>query len=319
MFKRLILILLAIMPIQVMAANIVIWHAAVAGNISGNLGLLLKARIESTTEHTVQNRFMPGDGGWLAVRKYIDNGPDNSIHLLIQNADKLLMGELMHRHAGHEKMSSLTPVASLGRTPYVILVGTNIKASTIKDLDSVALPAITTGSVGAGSFGHLVEHTIGKHIKTPTASVFYKGGSPALTDLIGNHLHMYPSWPGGIDSAVKGLTKAIAVSRPRPELPGISTLAEQGITEIPDASTWVLVKNAHLTPEQTKLTQDLMQGIFNDPEFHKEWSSKTRGVEATGDPQVLSALWKTLRDTYTQLDQSPDYAGFKDAVKSAKK
>jgi tripartite-type tricarboxylate transporter receptor subunit TctC len=309
---------MSMIPLTASAANFVLWHAGTAGGISHNLGVMLKARIESTTEHTVQNRYLPGDGGWLAVRQFVDNGPDNSIHLLVQNADKLLMGELMHRVNGHEKFKQLSPVASLGENFYIILVGTNVKANNIKELDFAGLTAITTGSVGAGSFGHLVEHTIGKHIKTPTVSVFYKGGRLALTDLIGNHIAMYSSWPDGIETATKGLTKAIAVSKPRPEFPGVKTLAEQGVTGIPDVSTWVLVKNQHLTPEQEKLTQDLLNNLFNDAAFKKEWEEKIKSENPSGDLTKLTPWWANLRSTYQKLDISPAYAGFKRAVAESK-
>jgi tripartite-type tricarboxylate transporter receptor subunit TctC len=318
MLKRLFAVLLVMMPLHAMAANFVLWHAGSAGGISHTLGVLLKAQIESTTEHTVQNRYIAGDGGWLAVRQYIANGADSNIHLLVQNADKLLMGELMHRVNGHETMKQLSPVASLGENFYVILVGTNVKANSIKELNSAGLQTIMVGSVGAGSFGHLVEYTIAKHIKTPTASVFYKGGGPALTDLIGNHIHMYSAWPVAVDSAVKGLTKAIAISQPRPELPGVTTLAQQGITEIPNASTWVLVKNEHLTPDQVKLTQSVMKTLFNDAAFKKEWESKAKSDNPTGDPVVLENFWIKLRETYQKLDKSPAYKGFKEAVANAK-
>lgn len=319
MFKRIFFAVLALLPLPVMAANFVLWHAGAAGGISHNLGVLLKARIEATTEHTVQNRYLPGDGGWLAVRQFVDNGADSSIHLLVQNADKFLMGELMHRVQGHDRLHQLTPVANLGANPYFILVGTNVKANNIKELDQAGLTTITTGSVGAGSFGHLVEHTISKHIKTPTASVFYKGGRLALTDLIGNHISMYSSWPDGIDSAVKGLTRAIAVSQPRPELAGVKTLAEQGITEIPDASTWVLLKNQHLTDQQATLTQTVMQRLFEDGIFRNHWERTVKSMAPTGDPVELDKLWTRLRTIYKKLDVSPEYAGFKKAVADSKK
>lgn len=322
MLKRLFAILLLapmfMMSASASAANFVLWHAATPGGISHNLGVMLKAHIESTTEHTVQNRYIPGDGGWMAVRQFVDNGPDRSIHLLVQNADKLLMGELMHRVNGHEKFDQLTPVANLGENFYVILVGTNVNANNIKELDSSGLSAITTGSVGVGSFGHLVEHTISDNIKTPTVSVFYRGGSMALTDLIGNHISMYSSWPVGIDSAIKGLTKAIAVSRSQPELPDVKTLAEQGITNIPDASTWVLVRNQHLTPEQEKLTQNLFKNVFDNAAFKTEWEDKIKSENPTGDPVKLIPWWNKLRDTYKKLDTSPAYAAFKRAVAEAK-
>jgi tripartite-type tricarboxylate transporter receptor subunit TctC len=318
LFATLSLAAMFMIPVSASAANFVLWHAGTAGGISHNLGVMLKARIESTTEHTVQNRYLPGDGGWLAVRQFVDNGPDNSIHLLVQNADKLLMGELMHRVNGHEKFKQLTPVANLGENFYIILVGTNVKANTIKELDSAGLASITTASVGAGSFGHLVEHTIGKHIKTPTVSVFYKGGRLALTDLIGNHISMYSSWPDGVDTAVKGLTKAIAVSRPRPEFPNVKTLAEQGVTGIPDASTWVLVKNQHLTPEQARLTQAVLKGVFDDAAFKKEWEDKIKSDNPNADPAKMTPWWNNLRTTYQKLDTSPAYAAFKRAVAEAK-
>jgi len=318
LFRLLTIVSMTLLSTQVMAANFVIWHAASSGGISHNLGVLLKARIETSTNHTVQNRYLPGDGGWLAVRQFVNNGKDSSIHLLVQNADKFLMGELMHRVQDHDKMHQLTPVANLGANPYVILVGTNVKANNIKELESAGITTLTTGSVGAGSFGHLVEHTIDKHITTRTASVFYKGGRLALTDLIGNHIHMYMSWPDGIDSAVKGLTRAIAVSQPMPELPGVKTLAEQGITDIPTASTWILLKNQHLTDQQAVLTQTVMQQLFEDTIFRNHWERTIKSRGPTGDPAQLDKLWNDLRKTYKKLDTSIDYAGFKKAVADAK-
>jgi tripartite-type tricarboxylate transporter receptor subunit TctC len=298
------------------AVDLVIWHGASPGGLTSRYATILAPQIEAKSDFKVKNKFIPGEGGWTSVRQYIKQGPDSAIHVLIQN-DKISLSKYLTGVMSVDELSGLRPVALLGESIYVLYAPKNLNVTKIADLDRLGLTALTHGSIGPGSFGHLIESALSQKIKTPINSIYYQGGSgKIMTDIIGGHINLYSGWPDTLDSAKQGLTQVIAVSRPVKDLSGVETFAKQGITNVPTAAYWALFVGPNVSADQLKKLQDVMTKVFNDPAFVAEWESKMNTTGPIGDPKKLDSWWKETESVYIQMSKDPGFEKFKSEVKA---
>jgi tripartite-type tricarboxylate transporter receptor subunit TctC len=96
------------------------------------------------------------------------------------------------------------------------------------------------GSSGAGGTGHLACALLNSAIGVNVTHVPYRGGGPAMQDLIAGRIDYFCTLSGTVASQIEGkLVKPIAnLSRERsPMLPALATAQEQGLKDF-DASTW---------------------------------------------------------------------------------
>lgn len=303
---------------SVHATNLVIWHGSSSGGPSAKYSMVLKPYIEANSNFKVQFRFIPGDSGWTAVRQYLDQGTSSdTIHVIMQN-DKISIARYLTNAMNSDELDKLKPVALLGRNMYILHADKDLSITKIEDLDLLNLNILSHGSVGPGSFGHLVESLLSAAIKTPINSITYPGGSKALADVVGGHISLYTGWPDSISSATQGLTTPIAVSHPVPELPNVATFAQQGITGIPTTAYWTLFAGPSVTSEQLQQLQQVFKKAFNDGDFMLGYKKRLNVSGAIGDPKKLDAWWRETNAIYSTMSRNPAFDNFRDQVSPKK-
>jgi len=128
-----------------------------------------------------------------------------------------------------------TPVLLVARGPFVIVVHPSLPARTTRELVALAKAkpdAITYGSSGQGAIVHLATELFLYTARVKMTHVPYKGGGPALTDLIAGHIQLVFATPqAGLPQVKAGRVRAIAVSTPdrMSAAPEIPTVAESGV------------------------------------------------------------------------------------------
>lgn len=128
-----------------------------------------------------------------------------------------------------------TPVALVARGPFVIIVHPSLPARTTRELVALAKARpgeITYGSSGQGAIVHLATELFLYHAGVKMAHVPYKGGGPALIDLIAGHISVVFATPQASLPHVKaGRVRAIAVTTPErvAAAPDVPTAAESGV------------------------------------------------------------------------------------------
>ncbi|MBC7780256.1 MAG: tripartite tricarboxylate transporter substrate binding protein [Proteobacteria bacterium] len=126
-------------------------------------------------------------------------------------------------------------ITQMTAQPYVLLVHPSVKANTVQEL--VALAAARPGTLNYGSSGtatlqHLAGAMLGANTRTDLVHIPYKGGGPALTDLIGGQLQFFFGVVSSSMPHVKaGKLRALAVTSQRrsPSLSDLPTMAEAGV------------------------------------------------------------------------------------------
>lgn len=143
----------------------------------------------------------------------------------------------------YDTARDFVPVATLTRIPFMLVLHPSVAAGTLQELITLAKskPAqLTYASSGSGGQGHLAMEVLSQISGIKLQHVPYKGGGPALTDLLGGHVHLHFNVPINLIAPVKaGRLKAVAISGESrlAALPQMPTFAEAGAPNF-DVSYW---------------------------------------------------------------------------------
>jgi tripartite-type tricarboxylate transporter receptor subunit TctC len=147
------------------------------------------------------------------------------------------------------------PIAKIGYAPLVIVVPASSPAKSLKDLIAMATAEpgkLTYASAGNGSSGHLAGELLKSTAKVDILHVPYKGGAPAITDLLGERISLMPINPVEAMAHIRaGRLRALAVASDKrfPLLPDVPTAAEAGLPGYESSVWWGLVAPAKTSPE----------------------------------------------------------------------
>jgi tripartite-type tricarboxylate transporter receptor subunit TctC len=133
-------------------------------------------------------------------------------------------------------LEQFAPITLAITSPQVVLVGPRLPVKTVKELVNVARKApdrLTLANAGNGSPGHLAADLLQTHTGTKFIHVPYKGGAPAVADLLAGHLDaLIVTLPAALQHVRTGKLTALAVTSARRSTgaPEIPTMDEAGIT-----------------------------------------------------------------------------------------
>lgn len=137
----------------------------------------------------------------------------------------------------------LQPVSQMVAVPGVMTMNPGVPANNLKDV--IALAKAKPGALNYGSPGQLTSGHLSMELLKLTAGINiqhvpYKGGAPAIADMIGGQIQFLISGPPGVLPHIKaGRLKAIATTSARrsPGLPDTPTFMESGVPNF-DTSEW---------------------------------------------------------------------------------
>lgn len=176
----------------------------------------------------VENR--PGAAGMLATAA-VAAAPPDGYTLVFGTTTLMLTLPLLSRNARYDAIRDFTPIATLGKAPFLVLVANKPGTpASLKDLlASVKAQNVSYGSIGNGSFGHLATLRLLQAQGLQAVHVPYKSSPQELQDLAAGNLHfVIDSAPAGLPLVRNGLLRALAVTSTTrlPSLPDVPTVAE---------------------------------------------------------------------------------------------
>jgi tripartite-type tricarboxylate transporter receptor subunit TctC len=165
---------------------------------------------------------------------------------------------------------------------------------------------VTFASSGAGSSDHLTAALFWQQTKTNGIHVPYKGGAPAITDLLGGHADVSFQNINVVLNHIKaGKLKALAVTGDKRAaiLPQVPTLAEAGVKNV-DVYSWQAVAAPKGLPANVKTKlHDAIVGALNDPELKTKLTEQGFEVVANSSEEFARfqaqelARWRTVIET----------------------
>jgi len=197
----------------------------------------------------VENRA--GAGNTLGSRTAAAAEPDGYT-LLVSAASGLIMSPMIYKTAGYDE-TSFAPIALVTETPQVLVANPAAPFNTVGEL--VAYVKANPGKLnystgGAGTLPHLTAELFKQLTRTDIVHVPYKGGGPALTDVVGGQVQFtFDTLGTSLQLIRAGMLKPLAVSNPSrlPELPDVPTMPELGYPSI-NSGAWVALLAPLATP-----------------------------------------------------------------------
>ena len=173
----------------------------------------------------------PGAGTNIAVKAVITAEPDG--YTLMMAANALAANMSLYQPAPFDAERDLVAVSLIGRVPVVIAANPNAPFSNAKQLIDAAKGkpnSIAYGSPGNGSTPHMAIELFARAAGIDLQHVPYRGGSPAITDVIGGQLPLVAVNALEVLPHVKsGKVRALAVTTPKPtplagDLPAVASV-----------------------------------------------------------------------------------------------
>ena len=187
----------------------------------------------------VENR--PGAGGVIGAAAVAAAPPDGYTLLLVSST--FTINAAVKKGLPFDTIKGFTPIAFIARSPLLVAASNKLPVHSAKELLALARNKpgqITYGSSGLGSINQISAELIALSAGVKLTHIPYKGGAPALNDLLGGHVDIYvSSLPQVTSLAQSGQANALAVTSAKRAslLPNVPTLNELGIPGF-DLSSW---------------------------------------------------------------------------------
>ena len=237
-----------------------------------------------------------GAGGMVGSARVAKSPPDGYTIVIGSRADAI--NQTLYKKPLYNLMEDLVPVVLIADQPTILITRNEFPASTMPEfIDHVKKNQATMqfASAGAGSTGHLDCALLNAAMGVNVTHVPYRGGGPAMQDIIGGRVDYICTLTGSVVPLVEGKTvKAIAVlTKDRaPMLPNVKSSCEQGFTDL-EASTWFGFMAPKGTPEAViKRLHDATVTAMEDKEVQKQMHGVGRDGRRAG--AALDRLFQGL-------------------------
>jgi tripartite-type tricarboxylate transporter receptor subunit TctC len=241
----------------------------------------------------VENRS--GAGGMIGTSAVAAASPDGYTLLLVSST--FTINPAIKKNMPFDTIKDFTPVAFIARSPLLVTASNNLPVKSARELLALARSKpgqITYASSGPGSINQIASELIALSAGAKLLHVPYKGGAPALNDLLGGHVDIYvSSLPQVLPLAQSGEARALAVTSARRSalLPDVPTLEESGIAGFDLWSWWGVVGPAGMPANVVNALNAEIAKMLNSPELSQFLSNE--GAEAeTMTPKQFGDLMR---------------------------
>ena len=250
----------------------------------------------------VENK--PGAGTNIALRALIESAPDG--HTLMLTANSIAANQTLYQPPPFDMARDFTAIALVGRVPVVIAANAQGAIDSIAKLvaqSKATARSVTYGSPGNGSTPHLALELFERAAGIQLTHVPYKGGAPALNDLLAGHIQAVAVNALEVQPHVRaGKLRVLAVLSPArtaifPEAP---TIAESGFAGF-EASVWYgFVGPAGLSPAVVARLHAEVQKALALPEV-RDRLGNAGGEVLPGPMERFASLLASERARYDKL------------------
>jgi tripartite-type tricarboxylate transporter receptor subunit TctC len=198
------------------------------------------------------------------------------------------------------------PVGTVASLPQILVANNALPVNTVAELIALAKAkpgSLSFASVGNGSPGHLAGELFKLRTATQMTHVPYRGGGPAVTDVMGGQVPLlWVSIPAAAQFVKAGKLKALAVSTVKRSaaFPNVPTMQEAGVADF-EVDSWYAMFVPAKTPKPVidKLNQAL-NTIVQEPDIRdKLLAQGSEGVGGT--PEALAKVVSTELPRWAKL------------------
>ena len=202
-------------------------------------------------KQTIVVETRPGAGTVIGTAAAAKADPDG--YTLLMTVSNLATNQTLVPNLPYDALRDFEPIAILARAPVTIYVHPKFAPTSIKELiaDAKARPgALNFGSAGPGSMTHLTAEMLKIQAGVEMTHVVYRGGAPALNDVLAGQIPMtFATVSQALSQYQGGLVRALGVAAAKRQsaIPDVPTFSEQGFDL--QVSEWYVLLAPAGTPQ----------------------------------------------------------------------
>ncbi len=251
----------------------------------------------------VENK--PGATGNIGA-DLVAKSPPDGYTVLLADIGSLAIAPSVVPKLAFDPVRDFAPVAMVAYSPHLLVVHPSVPAKDAKELVALAKAKPDTLNFavsGIGGANHLAGIDFAQRAGIKWAYIPYKGGSQALTDMVGGQAQvmfngMLATYPFVKDGKLKAL--AISSSKRFPAVPDIPTVAESGMPGFETGSWQGIVAPAGTPPDVVKKMHATVTAILATPEM-KDRLDKAGAEVLPMSPEQFGGFIRSERDRWAKV------------------
>ena len=204
-----------------------------AGGTVDFFARVISAKLSDALGQSVLVENRAGAGGNIAAEAVAKATPDG--YTLLMGSEIIAINTSLYAKIGYDPVKDLAPITLVGTVPNILIVHPSLPVNSVSELIALAKKTpgkISFASTGQGTSTHLSAELFKLMANVDMLHVPYKGGPPAIADLISGQVNMmFINMPTGIPHVRSGKAKIIAVSSLKrvSQLPDVPTVDQAGV------------------------------------------------------------------------------------------
>jgi len=260
-----------------------------AGGINDTVARLTASYLgdELGTSIVVENRG--GAGGTIGTTVAANSAADGYT-ILLGASSTIAVAPNLYKDLGYAPETDLLALGGIGSAASLLVVASNAKWHSLNELLTAGRQSpgtVNYGSAGAGTSHHVKTELLQQRTGAKWTHVPYRGGAPAMTDLMGGQIDfLLEPLPTALPYVESGRVRALGVTtlERAPLLPDVRTFDEQGVSGY-DATLWFgLFAPAGVDEAISRRIADALQQVFSREAVRQDFEK--RGVSVYTEPQA---------------------------------
>ena len=276
---------------------------------------LARVLAERMAEHLGQRvviENLGGAGGTIGSAQAAKASPDGYT-IVMGTLGTHSIAPAIYPNLPYDVARDFQPIANFAYLTNYLVVGPSLDVKSVAELIALAKRkphTITFASAGNGTPAHLAIELFRIRTGVDVVHVPYKGGGPAITDLIGGHVNAIFGDPVTmLPHILGGRLKALAIAGPKRSaaLPNVPTTAEAGLPDFRVRAWHGVLAPAGLPPDVAKRLADAVHAATQDPAVQA--SLVRLGAEPADE--ILGGFRKVIQDEAAKWGDVVRRAGVK--------
>jgi tripartite-type tricarboxylate transporter receptor subunit TctC len=278
-----------------------------AGGPGDVIARILGSAMSATLKQSIVIENVVGAGGTLGTNRVAKAAPDGYTLLLMHVGQATAPS--LYAKLPFDPVGDFAMIGLVTDVPMILVARPNFPAKDLKELVGRIRSdgdKMTFGNVGLGSASQLCGLMFMSTTDTKLTSVYYKGGGPALNDVIAGHIDVYCDPATGPTPYIQsGTIKGYAITSKKrvATLPDVPTSAEAGIPAF-DVTTWYALYAPRGTPKAAvDVLVSALQTALKDPPLVSRFAelSMTPVEAERATPEALEAFLKAEIDKWARI------------------